>query len=86
MILHDFPGSGSAISRQTAGCLTIDWHPVFTLPFPRLRHWTHRVRIDQAVSERALDLPLWSDSARSISIYEGKHDIPQGPGPKGGPL
>jgi len=45
-----------------------------------------RARIDQAVSERGHDLPLWSDSARSIAIYEGLHDIQQSPGPKGGPL
>ena len=45
-----------------------------------------RVRIDQAVGERGQDLPLWSDSARSIGIYEGKHDTGPGPGPKGGPL
>lgn len=45
-----------------------------------------RVRIDQAVSERGHDLPLWSDSARSIGAYEAKGDLPEGPGPKGGPL
>jgi hypothetical protein len=45
-----------------------------------------RVRIDQAVGERGGDLPLWSDSARSVAIYESMHDIQQGPGPKGGPL
>lgn len=45
-----------------------------------------RVRIDQAVGERGQDLPLWSDGARSVSIYEGKRDIAQSPGPKGGPL
>ena len=51
-----------------------------------IREASCRVRIDQAVSERGLDLPLWSDSARSIGIYEGNHDLPQSPGPKGGPL
>ncbi len=45
-----------------------------------------RTRIDQAVKERGQDLPLWSDTARSVSIYEGLPDIPQVPGPKGGPL
>ncbi len=45
-----------------------------------------RGRIAQAVGEQGQDLPLWSDSARSVSIYEGKHDVPQGPGPKSGPL
>ena len=45
-----------------------------------------RVRIDCAVSERGHDLPLWSDSARSVNIYEGQHDIGPSPGPKGGPL
>ena len=45
-----------------------------------------RARIDQAVGERGKDLPLWSDSARSVSVYEGKHDMGQAPGPKGDPL
>ncbi|MSU69572.1 MAG: hypothetical protein EXS39_02110 [Opitutaceae bacterium] len=45
-----------------------------------------RVRIDQAVTERGHDLPLWSDSARSVAIYEGQHDVAQSPGPKGAPL
>lgn len=45
-----------------------------------------RTRIDNAVADRGKDLPLWSDSARSVSIYEGKHDSAQEPGPKGGPL
>jgi hypothetical protein len=45
-----------------------------------------RERIDQAVSEKGKDLPLWADRARSISIYEGKRDIEPGPGPKGGAL
>jgi len=45
-----------------------------------------RARIDQAIGERGNDLPLWSDSARSVAVYESMHDIQQGPGPKGGPL
>lgn len=45
-----------------------------------------RGRIDQAVAERGHDLPLWSDSARSIGIYEGQPDVGGGAGPKGGPL
>ena len=45
-----------------------------------------RTRIDCAVSEKGGDLPLWADSARSVSIYEGKHDVSSEPGPKGGPL
>jgi hypothetical protein len=45
-----------------------------------------RARIDQAASEKGRDLPLWSDSARSVSIYESKHDVDPGPGPTGGPL
>jgi hypothetical protein len=44
-----------------------------------------RVRIDEAVGERR-DLPLWADSAPSIGIYQGRHDLESGPGPKGGPL
>jgi len=51
-----------------------------------IREISCRVRIDQAIGERGKDLPLWSDSARSIGIYEGKHDVGQSPGPKGGPL
>jgi hypothetical protein len=45
-----------------------------------------RARIDRAVTERGHDLPLWSDSARSVAAYEGMSDIEQRPGPKGGPL
>lgn len=45
-----------------------------------------RVRIDEAVKEKGHDLPLWSDSARSIGAYEGKGDLAERPGPKGGPL
>jgi hypothetical protein len=45
-----------------------------------------RVRIDEAVKGKGADLPLWSDSARSVSIYEGMPDIHQEPGPKGEPL
>jgi hypothetical protein len=51
-----------------------------------IREASCRVRIDQAVSQRGHDLPLWSDSARSIGIYESKADIGPAPGPKGGPL
>jgi hypothetical protein len=42
-----------------------------------------RNRIDHAVRDRGKDLPLWSDSARSIGAYEGMRDVEQGPGPKG---
>ena len=45
-----------------------------------------RVRIDDAVRDKGKDLPLWSDSARSVNIYEGKDDVAPAPGPKGGPL
>ena len=45
-----------------------------------------RVRIDQAVGERGRDLPLWSDRAQSVSVYESLPDVGQAPGPKGGPL
>lgn len=45
-----------------------------------------RPRIDQAVKERGPDLPLWSDSARSVSAYESMGGSPSQPGPKGGPL
>jgi hypothetical protein len=40
------------------------------------------VRIAEAVRGRRGDLPLWSDSARSVSIYEGKPDVEQEPGPE----
>ena len=43
-----------------------------------------RTRIDQAVSERGHDLPLWSDNAQSVSVYESLPDIGRSPGPKGG--
>jgi hypothetical protein len=45
-----------------------------------------RTRIDQAVSDRGQDLPLWSDSARCIGAYESKGDLSEAPGPKGEPL
>jgi hypothetical protein len=45
-----------------------------------------RARIDGAVKDKGKDLPLWSDSARSVSIYESLPDIHQEPGPKGEPL
>lgn len=45
-----------------------------------------RGEINQAISERGHDLPLWSDSARSIGAYESKGDLPEALGPKGGPL
>ncbi|RFC51646.1 MAG: hypothetical protein DUW69_000031 [Verrucomicrobia bacterium] len=45
-----------------------------------------RVRIDESVAQRGQDLPLWSDSARSVGIYESKHDTGSMPGPKGQPL
>ena len=45
-----------------------------------------RVRIDEAIKDKSKDLPLWSDSARSVSIYESLPDIHQEPGPKGEPL
>ena len=41
-----------------------------------------RNRIDHAVRDRGKDLPLWSDSARSIGIYQSKADLPQEPGPR----
>jgi hypothetical protein len=45
-----------------------------------------RARIMQSVSEQGHDLALWSDSARSVAVYESMPDIHQNPGPKGGPL
>jgi len=31
------------------------------------------------------DLPLWSDRAQSVSVYESLPDVGQAPGPKGRP-
>jgi hypothetical protein len=45
-----------------------------------------RQRILESFKEKGSDLPLWSDSARSVSIYESQPDIHSGPGPGGGPL
>jgi hypothetical protein len=45
-----------------------------------------KVRVDHAVHDRGKDLPLWSDSARSVAAYEGQNDLGQRPGPDGGPL
>jgi hypothetical protein len=39
-------------------------------------------RIAKAVSERKGDLPQWSDSARSVAVYEGKPDVGAENGPK----
>jgi len=39
-------------------------------------------RIRQAIKDEGGDLPLWSDSARSIGIYEGQPDLRQVPGPR----
>ena len=38
-------------------------------------------RISQAIREKGGDLPAWSDSARSISAYEGQKDISGERGP-----
>ena len=51
-----------------------------------IREGSCRARIDQAVSDRGHDLPLWSDSARSVGAYESKGDLSESPGPQGGPL
>jgi hypothetical protein len=39
-------------------------------------------RIARAVAERGTDLPLWSDTARSVGVYESKPDAGQERGPK----
>ncbi len=52
----------------------------------QIREPRFRSSIIQAVRNKGGDLPLWSDSARSVSIYESLPDIQSGPGPKGGPL
>ena len=38
-------------------------------------------RVGQAIREIGGDLPPWSDSARSIGIYESKKDIQEERGP-----
>jgi len=38
-------------------------------------------RVGQAIREMGGDLPPWSDSARSIGIYESKKDIQEERGP-----
>ncbi len=38
-------------------------------------------RVGQAIREKDGDLPAWSDSARSIGVYESKKDIGEGRGP-----
>ena len=45
-----------------------------------------RGRIHEAAKGTGKDLPLWSDSARSVGAYGAQGDIHSGPGPKGGPL
>jgi hypothetical protein len=45
-----------------------------------------RAQIEEALRDKGKDLPLWSDSARSVSIYESMPDIHGEPGPKGDPL
>ncbi len=39
-------------------------------------------RISQAIREKEGDLPPWSDSARSIGIYESKKDLSEERGPR----
>lgn len=39
-------------------------------------------RVAQAVAGRKGDLPLWSDSARSVAAYEGLPDVEQDRGPR----
>ena len=36
----------------------------------------------QAIREKGNDLPAWSDSARSVGIYESKKDISEEKGPR----
>jgi hypothetical protein len=39
-------------------------------------------RVAQAIREKGNDLPAWSDSARSVGIYESKKDISEEKGPR----
>ncbi|HZZ57163.1 MAG TPA: hypothetical protein VFE31_04980 [Opitutaceae bacterium] len=39
-------------------------------------------RIKDSTHEPRKDLPLWSDTARSVSIYEGKPDVAEKRGPR----
>lgn len=38
-------------------------------------------RVDEAIHGPRKDLPLWSDSARSVGVYQGKHDLGEERGP-----
>ena len=44
-----------------------------------------KVRVGHAVHGPGRDLPLWSDSARSVAAYEGLNDVSQGPGRRADP-
>ena len=39
--------------------------------------------LPEALPKAGTDLPLWSDRARSVGVYQGMPDIEQGPGPAG---
>ena len=87
--IHVQPEELSAIKRRAAELgTTVEAlaYGAINCSMSHVRESFCRVRIDQAVSEKGHDLPLWSDTARSVSIYEGRHDAESGPGPKGGPL
>ena len=87
--IHLEPEELSAIQRRASelGITAEDLaYGALNCSMSHIREGSCRVRIDQAVSERGSDLPLWSDSARSVGAYESKGDLAEGPGPHGGPL
>ena len=69
---------GVSIESLAYGALSCSMHHIKDAPC--------RARVEDSMRERGRDLPLWSDSARSVAIYESKGDIHEGPGPGGAPL
>jgi hypothetical protein len=87
--IHLEPEELSAIKRRAAELgITVEAmaYGALSCSMSHVRESFCRTRIDEAVKGKNKDLPLWSDSARSVSIYESMPDIHQEPGPKGEPL
>jgi hypothetical protein len=87
--VHLEPEELAAIKRRAAELgITVEAmaYGALSCSMSHVREPFCRVRIDEAVNGKGKDLPLWSDSARSVSIYESMPDIQQKPGPKGEPL
>jgi hypothetical protein len=87
--IHLEPEELSAIKRRAAELgISVEAlaYGALSCSMSHLREAPCRIRIDEAIRDKGKDLPLWSDSARSVSIYESLPDIHQEPGPKGKPL